>query len=415
MGATPDWGDNPVHDPALSPQSRGTPRGKWGPVPMAPAGPGAHRDGMITRRPESEARTGNRDRYVDFLRAASLLVVVGWHWVFTIVTWRPNPGTTSPIGSTPGLWAVTWVFQVMPLFFFVGGFAHLTTWESVERSGSGYRQFLARRLRRLLPPAGVCVGVILGAWWVLRLGSIRVPHLTAGLLLLLTPLWFLAIYVSLVVLAPIAIRLHRAAPYGALVALAGGAVVVDLLRFHHHVAGIAWLNMVLVWGFAHQLGFSWRRLVVAPRRLGWTLLVAGVAALAALTGIGSYPRSMVGVPGEAFSNMGPPTVCILALTVLQVGLVLFLRERATAWLERPGPRRFTAWAGARSMTVYLWHFPAFAAGYGLVVLAGVSVPQRPSPGWWLQRPVWVVLPAAVTWLSLRAFGRFELRPTRSTR
>ncbi len=355
------------------------------------------------------ATNPGRDRYVDFLRAAGLLVVVGWHWVFNIVTWHPHPGTTSPIGTISGLWAMTWVLQVMPLFFFVGGFAHLTTWESVERAGGGYGQFLTRRLRRLLPPAAVCVGVIVGAWWLLRLGSVRIPHLTAGLLLMLTPLWFLAIYVGLVLLAPLAIRLHRAAPCCALVGLAGGAVMVDGLRFHDHVPGIAWLNMVLVWGFAHQLGFFWRRLVAAPRRLGWTLVLAGVAGLAGLTSFGSYPRSMVGVPGEAFSNMGPPTVCILALTVLQVGLVLLLRVRITCWLERPGPQRFTAWAGARSMTVYLWHFPAFAAAYGLVVLAGFSVPQRASLGWWLQRPVWVVLPAAGTWLFLRTFRRFEHR------
>jgi len=29
-----------------------------------------------------------RDRYVDWLRALSLVVVVIWHWAFTIVDWR---------------------------------------------------------------------------------------------------------------------------------------------------------------------------------------------------------------------------------------------------------------------------------------------------------------------------------------
>ena len=40
-------------------------------------------------------RPTGRDRYVDFLRALSLLVVVGWHWIFSIVTWHPGPGSTS--------------------------------------------------------------------------------------------------------------------------------------------------------------------------------------------------------------------------------------------------------------------------------------------------------------------------------
>jgi hypothetical protein len=59
------------------------------------------------------------------------------------------------------------------------------------------------------------------------------------------------------------------------------------------------------------------------------------------------------------------------------------------------------------MTVYLWHFPAFAAAYGLVVLAGVHVPQDASLGWWLQRPLWVVVPVACVWPLLRIFRRFE--------
>jgi peptidoglycan/LPS O-acetylase OafA/YrhL len=348
-----------------------------------------------------------RDRYVDFLRAASLLVVVGWHWVFSIVTWQPGPGTTNPIATTPGLWAGTWVLQVMPLFFFVGGFAHLVTWQSVERAGGGYGQFLSRRLKRLLVPAAVCVGLVACLWGVLRFGPFSVPYLTSTVMLILSPLWFLAIYVALVLLAPLFIRLHRSSGVWGPVGLAAGAIAVDVLRFHGRVAHIEWLNMVLVWGFAHQLGFFWQRLIVAPKRLAWALVGIGAAGLLALTNVGSYPRSMVGVPGEAFSNMGPPTVCILALTLLQIGVVLLLRVRVAAWLARPRPQRFTAWAGARSMTVYLWHFPAFAAAYGLVVLVGISVPQRASLGWWLQRPLWVVLPGALTFVLLRTFRRFE--------
>jgi len=355
------------------------------------------------------AKTTPRDRYVDFLRALSLLVVVGWHWIFSIVTWHPGPGTTSPIGTTPGLWAGTWVLQVMPVFFFVGGFAHLVTWESVERAGGGYRQFVARRLKRLLRPTVICLTVVGSIWSVLTFGPISVPHLNATAMLILSPLWFITIYVGLVLLAPLFIRLHRSAGIWGPIVLAGAAVAVDILRFHDRVPDVAWLNMVLVWGFAHQLGFFWTRLTAASRRLAWTMVLGGLGSLVALTNIGSYPRSMVGVPGEAFSNMGPPTVCILALTVLQIGVVLLLRARITAWLQRPRPARFTAWASTNSMTVYLWHFPAFAASYGLVVLVGLSVPQTASAGWWIQRPLWVILPGALTVVLLRTFRRFDHR------
>ena len=57
---------------------------------------------------EATVTAPGRDKYIDFLRAFSLLVVVAWHWVFTIVIWHDDgPHTTSPIGFTTGLWTAT--------------------------------------------------------------------------------------------------------------------------------------------------------------------------------------------------------------------------------------------------------------------------------------------------------------------
>src|SRR4029077_1171385 len=95
--------------------------------------------------------------------------------LFTVVIWHDGPHTSNPIGSTPGMWALTWVLQVMPLFFFVGGFAHLVTWESVERDGGDYREFLRRRLSRLLRPTVVCLALILAVRAVL---SVVAPGVT---------------------------------------------------------------------------------------------------------------------------------------------------------------------------------------------------------------------------------------------
>ncbi|NIO13788.1 MAG: acyltransferase, partial [Xanthomonadales bacterium] len=68
--------------------------------------------------------------FVDFLRAFSLIVVVIFHWTFTILEFdRDVVRANNPIGSTPGAWIVTWVLQVMPLFFFVGGYAHWIVWK----------------------------------------------------------------------------------------------------------------------------------------------------------------------------------------------------------------------------------------------------------------------------------------------
>ncbi|HZQ57968.1 MAG TPA: acyltransferase [Acidimicrobiales bacterium] len=348
-----------------------------------------------------------RDRYVDGLRALSLFVVVAWHWVFTVISWHHGPHAGNPIGSAPGLWALTWALQVMPLFFFVGGFAHLRTWESVERAGEGYATFCRRRLGRLLKPAALCVAAVACARVAAGAMFPHVAWLGSALMLTLSPLWFLCVYVVLVCIAPAAIALHRR--FGALVpvVLGGAACLVDVARFHAHIGAIAWLNFLFVWAFAHQLGFFYERLTSTSRRAAVAMGASGLLALLALTNIGLYPRSMVGVPGDRFSNMGPPTLCIVALCLLQVGLVALVRPAVTRWLGRSGAQRAVDWATRRSMTVYLWHFVGFSLAYGVLWGIGVRAPQSPGALWWAERPLFVIAPAVMTFPLVRAFSRFD--------
>ena len=82
--------------------------------------------------------TPQRNPYVDWLRAFSLIVVVLWHWAFTILSWNPETGphATSPLGFMKGFWLATWLFQVMPLFFYIGGYVHLRSWEKAREPTS---------------------------------------------------------------------------------------------------------------------------------------------------------------------------------------------------------------------------------------------------------------------------------------
>jgi fucose 4-O-acetylase-like acetyltransferase len=82
--------------------------------------------------------TSTRDRYVDLLRAGSIIAVVFGHWFIGVIHW--NHGvirTTSAIGVTSGLWIATWFLQVMPVFFFVGGFSN--SWRT-RRTVAGERR-----------------------------------------------------------------------------------------------------------------------------------------------------------------------------------------------------------------------------------------------------------------------------------
>lgn len=361
----------------------------------------------------SEARQTERDVFIDTVRALSLFVVVLWHWVFTTIRWESDgPHASNPIGVTRGLWMATWLLQVMPAFFFAGGYVHKRGWVA---EGGG-RRWVVKRLRLLIAPAISLVAVGIAIW----IGAGRIAPeadwVGGGIVLMLSPLWFLIVYAMLVATAPLWFWLHER--FGELVPvwMVGVAVVVDVLRFRYRVVGIEWVNMLVVWALPHQLGFHYERLVAAPRRFAWALASAGFFTLFGLTNMGLYPRSMVGVPGEEISNMAPPTLAIAALTVLQVGVLLLARDRIIAWARSPLGDRFVTFAARNSMRIFLWHAPGYAIAYALWRVAQLPG-QSPDidVSWWAWRPLWLLLPILPTILLASTVGRLTLRVPRRPR
>lgn len=359
----------------------------------------------------------SRDRAVDFLRALSIVIVVLWHWVFSITQWNEDGslGMPNPIGDIPGLWLATWVLQIMPVFFFVGGFANLASLEAVERRGGGTGAFIAGRLRRLGKPVAVFVAVWFVGDLVARLMLPDHPGVTHWGMVVFVPLWFLGVYTGVVLLAPFTARLHRSGRELTIVAMASALVVAELVRVRSGLGALGLVTSALVWLFVHQLGYFWRdgTLVDGSSRRRWALVVGGLAALIVLTNLGVYPQSMVSLQGES-SNMFPTTPCIAALAVFQLGIVLLLRVRIERWLT--GRRAWTATVAvnAVAMTVFTWHMTALVGAIGIYQLLGYELGTRADAGWWWQRPLWLVLPGLVLAVLVATFARFEL-PTRAGR
>jgi hypothetical protein len=149
----------------------------------------------------------------------------------------------------------------------------------------------------------------------------------------------------------------------------------------------------------------------APKRFGHALMLIGFAALVGLTNMGLYPRSMVGTTSAAdrFSNMGPPTLPIVALLIFQLGLVIATRERIESWAQNPRLRAFVEWLSANAMPLFLWHSVGFALFYAVMRLLW-EVPETPSLQWWVTRPLWIIGPALAT-LPLIAVTK-RIRPAR---
>jgi fucose 4-O-acetylase-like acetyltransferase len=371
-------------------------------------GAGARRAGGRLRA-LADATPAGRDRYVDFLRVVSIATVVLGHWTITAVG-RSAGGLTAGnvLSTTPWLWLATWVLQVMPVFFFVGGFSNMVSWQALERRGGGYVEYLSGRMARLLRPVLVFVAV----WLVLplALGRLGLPAEQVELIgkVMGQPLWFLGVYLVVVALAPAMVRLHRRFRLWVPATLAATAAAVDALRLAGGLQEIGYLNLLVVWALAQQVGFFYAdgTLTRLSCRALAGLAGAGLAGLVVLTGTGLYPPSMVGLPSDE-SNMSPPTVCIVALTVWQVALVMLARGRASAWLARRGPWTAVIAVGSMAMTLYLWHLTAMVALYGLVLAVDGPLPAPGSGWWWATRPLWLALLAAVLVPMALALSRFE--------
>src|SRR5262249_20061449 len=96
----------------------------------------------------------SRNRYVDFLRAASMLVVPVGHWLAAAPYFDPSGELIGAHILTVVPWTawLTWIVQVMPIFFIVGGYANGVSWRAARRDGRSYATWLESRLRRLVWP-----------------------------------------------------------------------------------------------------------------------------------------------------------------------------------------------------------------------------------------------------------------------
>lgn len=358
----------------------------------------APRDVVAATAPE-------RDRYLDLIRAVSILFVVLGHWLVTQFTWEH--GTVelhSALGAVPALWPATWVLQVIPLFFFVGGYANRHSWESARRRGEGYAAFVDRRVRRLLAPTGVFL-VAVTAWSAVEAltGS---DLLGAGGRIMLQPLWFLGVYIGVIALTPVTVAWHERWGWRVVPALATLVVAVDVVRLGLDRGSVAYVNVLLVWVMVHQLGYLYGDGWLNRRRAA-LLAVGGFTVVSLLVGLSTYPARMVGVPGDRLVNMNPPTAALAALALGQIGVAVLLADAIRPWLQRS-----RVWAGVVAvnlsiMSIYLWHQPALA------VVARIGLPvhfPQPTPGaasWWLSRPLWFAVTAAVLGALVVLVGRFE--------
>lgn len=376
---------------------------------MTPPSPES-RPGIWARALEMAEQTPpERNRYVDLLRAVSICAVVFGHWLMA-TAYRTDEGLE--IGNVlaiqpPTQW-LSWVFQVMPIFFMVGGFANGVSWSSAVARRQPYAEWLGSRMRRLVGPM-----VVLMLFWgatsgiALALGeSVRV--IRTGTRMALIPLWFLSVYVLVVALTPVSYRLWQRFRVGSLAGLAAAAIGVDLLVFVGGLPLFGWLNYLFIWLTVHQFGYAWRDRALPGVGGRLAISALGLAALVWMTQLGPYPLALVSVPGEAISNSSPPKLPLLALALFHGGLLLALEGPVRRWLEGRKPWAATILVNGMIMTGYLWHLTPAVLLLGIGFWTGWGFQTPPGTGaWWAVRALWIpgLMLALVPFLML--FNRFE--------
>ena len=158
---------------------------------------------LADRTPET------RNRAVDSYRAAALTIVVLGHWLASAVFVGPDGALqfTNILELADWTHWLTWFIQVIPVFFIVGGYANRRSFQSATSRGDPTSKWITARFRRLMTP----IVPFLAAWTLISVvaGLFGVDHglIRAGSFAVVTPLWFIAVYLVVILAVPVTTRL----------------------------------------------------------------------------------------------------------------------------------------------------------------------------------------------------------------
>ncbi|MCV7383705.1 acyltransferase [Mycolicibacter longobardus] len=294
-----------------------------------------------------------RDRALDVMRITALLGVVAGHTVMATSVIRDGVLIWDNLLTTsPALAGLTWIFQIMPLFFFAGAAACLTSWQP----GGDWGGWLMRRCTRLFRPVFYYLG-----FWAVALTLLRpwlprhVYEPVAGISIQL--LWFLGAYVLVLAAIPMLYRINTTGRLFAGVAgVYGGIAVIDALRLNHPaLAPAGYLNLA-VWLIPAMFGVAYRRELL-PRRAALATVAVLLAIDVALVRFGPYQLSMVGTGDHQLSNTSPPSLLLAGHAIAMSALAICAAPAITRWAQRPRVWWLTAVGNSGAMTLYLWHIP----------------------------------------------------------
>ena len=347
----------------------------------------------------------DRDRAVDVARLGALVVVMFGHCALLLAT-IDSSGLRigNLLGELPAIAPITWIVQVMPLFFLAGGAAGAYGWHA----GRSWGTWLFTRAQRLCRP----VFWYLAAW---SIGLLVTQHVLGadsaeGLgRECVALLWFLGVYLVVLAFVPVLTQMPTSRAVAIVVgSLIAAAAVIDAIRFAvgTPMAGVA--NFVVVWLIPVAIGVAYARQLIGPRA-ALLVAVAAFATQVVLAALGPYEVSLVVTGTERISNVSPPTL-LLALHCTWMSCVFVAAAGAIRrWAERPRVWYIVAVGNGGAMTLYLWHIPAIAVATFALHAIGLDAYDVGTPGFWGLLALRAVVFAVVMFAAFRLLSPLEHR------
>ena len=347
----------------------------------------------------------SRDRAVDVARLAALVVVMFGHCALLLATIDVGGlRIGNLLGELPAIAPITWVVQVMPLFFLAGGAAGAYSWHA----GNQWGTWLFARAQRLCRP----VFWYLAAWsaglLVARatLGAESADGLGRECVALL---WFLGVYLVVLGFVPALTRINSGRGVGVLVgSLLAVAAAVDGVRLAvgTPIAGVA--NYLIVWLIPVAIGVAYARRLVTTRA-ALTVAASAFVAQVALAMAGPYDISLVVTGSEHISNVSPPTL-LLALHCTWMSCAFVATAGAIRrFAARPRIWHVVVVGNGGAMTLYLWHIPAIAVATFALNAVGLDAYDVDAPGFWARLALRAVVFTAVMAAAFRLLAPLEHR------
>jgi surface polysaccharide O-acyltransferase-like enzyme len=339
-----------------------------------------------------------RDRAIDVARIGALVVVMFGHCALLLATIDTGGlRIDNLLGELPAITPLTWLAQVMPLFFLAGGAAGAYGW----RTGTPWGTWLFTRGQRLCRP----VFWYLAAWTVGLLVTRMVLGEESAIALgreVVALLWFLGVYLLALAFVPALTRLRTGrATAVVVVALLAVAAAIDGIRMAAGTPESGAANFVIVWLIPVVIGVAYARRLIGPRAaLAAAAIAFAAQVVLAVTGV--YEVALVVTGVENVSNVSPPTL-LLALQCTWMSCVFVAAAGSIRrWAARPRVWHVVSVGNGGAMTIYLWHIPAIAVATFSLHAIGLDAYDVHAPGFWgllaLRALVFAVVMAAAFWL-----------------